>query len=101
MPHVLLIITAPFERQRSVDLQQKAPTLTIPWREHRQHCRLGAQSELRQYERCRSRHAKKIDKDSRAIQRVQINQDSQRAVGLQDLEHLARGGSLIDRAIAE
>src|SRR5260370_1357063 len=90
-PHVFGFVTGGVVTQRLLYLEQKAPAFFVPRRKDREHQRSGAQGQLRQNEGRRSRHAEKIDKDSFAIERVQIHQNAQRPAALEKLKHLARG----------
>src|SRR5882672_11192345 len=90
-PHVFGFVTRGVVNERLLNLEQKAPAFLVPWRKDREHQRPSAQGQLRQNERGRSRHAKKIDKDSFAIERVQIHQNPQRPAALEKLKHLSRG----------
>src|SRR6266849_3151693 len=90
-PHVFGFVTRGVVTQWLLYLEQKTPAFLVPRRKDREHQRSSAQGQLRQNERGRSWHAKKIDKDSFAIERVQIHQNPQRPAALEKLKHLARG----------
>ena len=100
-PYVFFVVAGAFEAERLINLQQKASPLLVPGSEHRQHRSFGAQREFCQHESCRRRHVEKVDEGPFAIQRVQINQNPERAARLEDLKHLSGGRALVDSTIAQ